>query len=70
MRKQDKSGKTTSRNDEKDNNNSSNPAQVNNEDWEKKQEKYYMNLLNDLKQPNIDDEEMLDHLDDFRYPPY
>jgi hypothetical protein len=41
-----------------------------NDEWEKRQDRYYMNLLNDIKATNIDNEEILDHLDDFNYPAY
>lgn len=65
MKKHDKPKKTNGRNEL-----SAKPEKNRNDGWEKLQDRYYMNLLNDLKSANIDDEEMLDHLDDFRYPPY
>jgi hypothetical protein len=66
MNKHDKPKKTNERND----NFSSKQLKNRNDEWEKLQDRYYNNLLNDLKSANIDDEEMLDHLDDFRYPAY
>lgn len=66
MKKQDKQRKI---NDNSDHYSEKQGKPVNYE-WEKLQDRYYMNLLNDLKKADIDDEEMLDHLDDFKYPAF